>query len=302
VDKPTGAETVLKTARNRAAARGTPGKTASGKTATGKTRTAPSTEKKPTYFAPALEKGLDVLELLAGVSEPLNPSQIAQRLGRSLQEVYRVVVALERRGYLVRPPGAEALVLSTRLFSVATQFPPFRRIVDAAQPVINGLALESRQAVHMAMLDGTNMCIIAQVDSPLPIGVRLKVGAVSPAIRGASGRTLIAFQTEAVREWLFSQSATLLSAEHIAAARRRIEAIRARGYEMVEGEMLPGVTDLSFPVLDGAGVAMATVTMPFLSSYIQPIALADAAAMVHAAAGAITSTMGGVMPPAQLPR
>jgi DNA-binding IclR family transcriptional regulator len=71
---------------------------------------------------------------------------------------------------------------------------------------------------------------------------------------------------------------------------------------MVEGEMLPGVTDLSFPVLDGAGIAMATVTMPFLTSYIQPIALADAAAMVHAAAAAITSTMGGTMPPAQLPR
>jgi DNA-binding IclR family transcriptional regulator len=298
VDKPAGAETAAKAARARVAAREGATKPAGGKTRT----KAPGAAKKPTYFAPALEKGLDVLELLAGVSEPLTPSQIAQRLGRSLQEVYRGVVALERRGYLVRPPGAEALVLSTRLFSVATQFPPFRRIVDAAQPVINGLALETRQAVHMAVLDGTNMCIIAQVDSPLPIGVRLKVGAVSPAIRGASGRTLIAFQTDAVREWLFRQSASHFGAEQVAAARRRVEAIRVRGYEMVEGEMLPGVTDLSFPVLDGAGIAMATVTMPFLSSYIQPIALADAAAMVHQAAAAITGTMGGIMPPAQLPR
>ncbi|HEV7286119.1 MAG TPA: helix-turn-helix domain-containing protein, partial [Kaistia sp.] len=67
---------------------------------------------KPAYSAPALEKGLDVLELLASLSEGVTPSQIAQQLGRSLQEVYRVVVALERRGYIQRPPGEESLVLS----------------------------------------------------------------------------------------------------------------------------------------------------------------------------------------------
>lgn len=258
--------------------------------------------KKPAYFAPALEKGLDVLELLATLSEPVTPSQIALRLGRSLQEVYRVVVALERRGYIVRPPGAEALVLSTRLFSVATQLPPFRRIVDSAQPIINGLALETCQAIHMAMLDGTNMCIIAQVDSPLPIGVRLKVGALSPAIRGASGRVLIAFQTEAVREWLFDGSAAHFDKSEVTAARERVEAIRARGYEMVGGDMLPGVTDLSFPVMDSAGVAVATVTMPFLSSYRQPVPFGKAAAMLFEAAKTITTMMGGVMPAAQLPR
>lgn len=65
----------------------------------------PEAESKPGYAVPALEKGLDVLELLATLSAPITPSQIAQRLGRSLQEVYRMVLALERRGYLVRPPA-----------------------------------------------------------------------------------------------------------------------------------------------------------------------------------------------------
>jgi DNA-binding IclR family transcriptional regulator len=216
--------------------------------------------------------------------------------------VYRVVIALERRGYIVRPPGTEAFVLSTRLFSVATQFPPFRRVVDAAQPIINGLALESRQAVHMATLDGTNMCIIAQVDSPLPIGVRLKVGAVSPAIRGASGRTLIAFQTDAVREWLYDGSATHFGAAEVAAARKRVDAIRVRGFEQVDSDAVPGVTDVSFPIMDGAGVAVATVTMPFLSSYVRPISFAQAVSLLFEAARTITTMTGGVMPAVQLPR
>jgi DNA-binding IclR family transcriptional regulator len=256
---------------------------------------------KPAYFAPALEKGLDVLELLATLSEPVSASQIAQRLGRSLQEVYRVVLALERRGYIVRPPGTDALVLSTRLFSVATQLPPFRRIVEAARPIINGLALESFQAVHMATLDGTNMCIIAQVDSPLPIGVRLKVGAVSPAIRGASGRTLIAFQTDAVREWLFDGSEANFGAAEVAIARKRVEAIRARGYEQVESDAVPGVTDVSFPIMDGTGIAVATVTMPFLASYVHPVSFVQAVALLFEAARTVTAVTGGTMPVVQLP-
>ncbi|RZI99853.1 MAG: hypothetical protein EOO54_27675, partial [Haliea sp.] len=114
---------------------------------------------KAEYTAPALEKGLDVLELLATLTVPVTPSQIAQRLGRSLSEVYRMVMALERRGYLIRPPGEEALVLSTQLYGLATLFPPFRRVVDAAQPIMNALALETSQAIHMAVLDGLNQRI-----------------------------------------------------------------------------------------------------------------------------------------------
>jgi DNA-binding IclR family transcriptional regulator len=265
------------------------------------TAIAVSTADKPAYFAPALEKGLDVLELLASLSEPVTPSQIAQRMGRSLQEVYRVVVALERRGYIVRPPGTEALILSTRLFGLATLFPLFRRVVDVAQPIINGLALESGQAVHVAVLDGPNMCIIAQVDSPAPIGVRLKVGAHSPAVRGASGRTLIAFQPPAVRDWFFSEAAATQPAEQLADDRKRVENIIERGYEMIDGSVLPGITDLSFPILNAEGFAIAAVTMPFLTSYYRPIPFEQAAALLQQAANRISAIMGGTVPRPRFP-
>src|SRR5688572_946553 len=189
---------------------------------------------KPAYTAPALEKGLDVLELLAKLSVPVTPSQIAQRLGRSLQEVYRVVLALERRGYLGRPPGEEALVLSTQLFGLATLFPPFRRVVDAAQPIMNALALETSQEIHMAVLDGLNQRIIAQVDSPAPIAIRLRVGAASPAVRGTSGRTIVAFQPMPVQDWILTQSETMIPADQLGRYRKRIADIASRGYERIE--------------------------------------------------------------------
>lgn len=247
------------------------------------------------YAVPALEKGLDVLEMMAALYAPITPSQIALRLGRSLQEVYRVVLALERRGYIVRPPGEEALVLSTQLFGLATMFPPFRRLVDAAQPIMNALALEASQACHMVVLDGLNQRIIAQVDSPAPIAIRLRVGAASPAVHGASGRTIVAFQPAAVQEWFFSEATALNPPDWLTSCRKRVADIQARGYELIEGEVVHGVIDVSFPILNAEGRSLAALTMPFLTSYQVVVPFEEAAAMAHQAARRITEAMGGTL-------
>src|SRR5690625_6410198 len=57
------------------------------------------------YRAPALEKGLDVLELLASHGGPLTTSQMATLLGRSVSELFRMVLALEYRGYIALAEG-----------------------------------------------------------------------------------------------------------------------------------------------------------------------------------------------------
>jgi DNA-binding IclR family transcriptional regulator len=248
---------------------------------------------RPAYSAPALEKGLDVLELLSSLSEGVTPSQIAQRLGRSLQEVYRVVVALERRGYIQRAPGEESLVLSTKLYDLACRYPPMRRLVDAAQPIMNRASIDAYQAVHIAVLDGLSIRVIAQVDSPAPLGFRLRVGTQNPAARTASGRLLIAYQPPAIQEWLFEAMSRSSSAGEVAALRKRVAAVRTRGYEMIVGEALKGITDVSFPILDADGFALAALTMPFLSSAADNVPIRDATRLLFDAAASITAKLGG---------
>jgi DNA-binding IclR family transcriptional regulator len=48
----------------------------------------------PTYSAPALEKALDILELLAESDQPLSQSGIAESLDRSVGEIFRVLQTL----------------------------------------------------------------------------------------------------------------------------------------------------------------------------------------------------------------
>ncbi len=80
------------------------------------------------YSAPALEKGLDIIELLAAAPEPLSTRQIAEQLGRSKNEIFRMVFVLVERGYLSRDAATDVLTLSNRLFELGMRTPRSRAI------------------------------------------------------------------------------------------------------------------------------------------------------------------------------
>ena len=259
-----------------------------------------SDEKQP-YGAPALEKGLDVLELLAGLTKGVTQSEIAQLLGRSLQEVYRVVMVLERRGFIQRRPGEDGYFLSHRLHALANQYPPLRRLVDAALPIMNSASIDTYQALHLAILDRLSIRVVAQVDSPGPLGFRLRVGTQNPAVATASGRLLLAFQAPHVRDWVFEELARTAPETNLEGLRRRVETLHRTGYEIIAGEGLQGITDVSFPVLDENGHALAVLTMPYLSSAKERVSLEAATRIQFVAARTLTELFGGTQVEPEFP-
>ena len=249
---------------------------------------------KQAYGAPALEKGLDIVELLAGMAEGITQSEIAQLLGRSLQEVYRVVMVLERRGYIQRRPGDDRFFLSNRLHDLSNRYPPMRRLLDIAVPIMNAASVDAYQAMHIAILDHLDIRVVAQVDSPAPLGFRLRVGTQNPAATTASGRVLVAHQRPALKDWALGEIRRGLGAAEAQALERRIATIHRRGYEMISGEGLQGITDVSFPILDADGYAMAVLTMPFLPPARERVSFEAACRTLFGAASSISRAFGGV--------
>jgi DNA-binding IclR family transcriptional regulator len=260
-----------------------------------------TTDAKQAYGAPALEKGLDILELLAGMSRGVTQSEIAQLLGRSLQEVYRVVMVLERRGYIQRRPGDDGLFLSNRMYALSNQYPPLRRLLDIALPILNTASIDAYQAIHIAVLDRLDIRVVAQVDSPAPLGFRLRVGTQNPAPATASGRVLLAFQPQSLKDWAFGEIERTTPADTAKALEHRIEVIQRRGYEMIAGEGLQGITDVSFPILDSEGHAVAGLTMPYLPSAKERVSFESACRALFEAARAITEAFGGTLPTPTFP-
>jgi len=107
---------------------------------------------KPKYRAPALEKGLAVLELLARANGPLSLNAISRSLNRSVSELFRMIQVLEVNGYLELANSGEGYVLSNKLFALGMTRAPTRDLHDAALPVMHRLAERIGQSCHLGVV------------------------------------------------------------------------------------------------------------------------------------------------------
>jgi len=218
--------------------------------------------KKQRYRAPALEKGLEILEFLAPRAEALTLSEISEGVGRSKSEIFRMLQVLEERGYLARAAGTEGYVLTNRLFMLGMEHPPVKGLIEAAMPVMHHLAEQILQPCHLAIPSEELIVVIARVESPGDVGFVVRVGHRRPIPHSTSGLVLLAFQPEDVRErWLET-----LQRKEVPYERKRLagslRGIAARGYACIPSEVIVGVTDLSAPIVL-RGAAIAALTVPF---------------------------------------
>ena len=217
----------------------------------------------PRYRAPALEKGLEILELLAGKTVPMSLSEISDGLGRSKSEIFRMVQVLEEHRYLARASGAEGYVLTNRLFLLGLEKPPVKGLLEVALPIMHRLADDILQPCHLAVPSEEFIVVIARVDSPGDIGFVVRIGHRRLLPHSTSGLVLIAFQSDTERDrWV-----DLLDSKEVRYDRKRLlektKAIAAQGYASVPSELVPSVTDLSAPIIQHK-VAIAALTVPYL--------------------------------------
>ena len=64
------------------------------------------------YSAPALDKGLDILELLSTSDNGLTQAEIASRLNKSINEIYRMLSTLRQREYITLDEETDVYNLS----------------------------------------------------------------------------------------------------------------------------------------------------------------------------------------------
>lgn len=247
------------------------------------------------YAAPALEKGLDIIELLAAAQHGLTLQEIARQLDRTVTELFRMLDVLVRRGYLARRSDG-AYLLTLRLFELAHLHPPVDRLLGVAMPHLQALARAVGQSNHLSVHHDQRLVVLARAESPDPISYSVRPGAhFAFHDDRASARVIAAFQQP---DRLPQYIAELLSGDRPARARvqaleRRLADIRARGYDEGPSDTVPGVTDICFPIFDHFGV-VAAVNVVHLKQRDTVISVAQTRAALSEAAATISRELGRV--------
>jgi len=230
----------------------------------------------PKYRAPALEKGLDVLELLAAEKSPMTLSAISERLGRSAGELFRMLQVLEYKHFIKQMPGGAGYALTNKLFALGMTQAPVRSLLDVAMPVMRRLSMTIDQSCHLAVISEDQIVVVARVERPGDLGFSVRVGYRRDITQAASGLVLFAFQSDETRRvWLKNCGLRGAAADEFVA---RADAVKTRGHHQEPSHFVQGIVDLSAPIVRGES-AVAALTCPFVQSV--PLTVPRERAITH---------------------
>src|SRR5487761_1544755 len=112
------------------------------------------------YHAPTLDTGLDILEYLVAERLPLAQLEVAQGLGRTSGETYRMLMCLQERGYVISEAESGKFRLSLRLYELGHKQNPTMLLRQAARLPMESLAEETGQACQLGVQYGPSLLVL----------------------------------------------------------------------------------------------------------------------------------------------
>ena len=255
-------------------------------------KTLERTESRLSYRVPALEKGLEVLELLSGISQPLSLTDIAERLGRTKHELFRVMACLNEQGYLIRDAN-QGYRMSTKLFELGAKHASTEALIARATPHMESLTNELNESCHLNLVVRNKMLVIARVDCDADVSLAVRIGASFKLHERNSGHVALAFHTADQRQKYWEQSDQ--PAGQIKKWESEFASIRQSGFRTMESTLIVGVQDTATPILGADGRLLAVLCV----SHILRVGEADESARISSAmlecSQAISSEFGPTM-------
>jgi len=245
------------------------------------------------YSAPALAKGLEILELFASEPSGLTISEAARKLGRTVGEIFRMLVCLEERGYISQASSDERFELTLKLFELAHRHPPLERLVAEARPLMEEVAHKTGQSCHLAMLSNGEVIVVAQVDAPRTAGFGVRLGARIDLLNTASGHLILAFRRSAMRTRSLAEWRRRGHRAFPRGLAAHLALIHKRGYEEMPSYQVRGVTNIAFPVLNQHGEAIAALSVPFLARIGDHVGPDDVKKALREASAKLSRAVGG---------
>jgi DNA-binding IclR family transcriptional regulator len=215
------------------------------------------------YPAPALDKGLDILEALCQCENGLTQQEIAARLGRKLGEIYRMLNCLVQRNYVAN--YGNVYTITSKLFQLSHFHPPTYRLLTEAMPVMEELSRAISFPCDLRVYNSGVQTVIASIQPPSGLGFMTRVGSEIAVAPSASGLVLVAFQDSIITELRIQESLLNKSQREIEAFRTMLKKVATKGFASIQSNQYAGLHAISFPILDMNGNAIAAMTVPMLA-------------------------------------
>lgn len=247
------------------------------------------------YNAPALDKGLDILEHLSEVGVPLSQAEIAHGINRTPSEIYRMLVCLEERGYVLRGSTAGKYRLSLKMYSLSHRHTPFDELKRVAHYPMQELSETTRQSCHLSILDSDRLLVIAQTRSPSAVSLSIEEGTHFPLSMTTSGRVLLSRYEEIDRAAILARDEFYVQWNDKEQERflTSVKEIEQKGFRVAKSKLTSGITDIAVPIgLRNSNLIAVLAVSVFTSSLEDELKIEDLLKALELTQGEINHLIG----------
>ena len=251
---------------------------------------------KPRDLAPALSRGIGILELIAASGRTWSLTEIGTELGIAKSSVFGLCNTLVSAGMLERR-GDGTYRLGLRLVDLANARLEDSDLPGAFYATWDSLGVFRHEAVILSVRDGADMVYIACRNSPLPLGVTFRIGMRLPACCTATGKACLGTLSDgAVRAIYEKHKLVRLTAASVASVEAllaQLAVVRKRSYSVDDGETREHMCSFGAPVFDrDHASAVAGVAISFLKANLDVATRARAGEVVREFAAQLSKSLG----------
>lgn len=214
----------------------------------------------------SLSKGLSLLLKLRELSRPLGLSEATRVLGFNKATTFRILVTLERYGFIERDDQQRNYKIGVNAFYVGSGYLSVEKRAKIRE-VMKKAVSESGHTVTMSVLDGTSALFIERLDGVSRVRVTVEIGSRVPAYASAAGKVLLAnYSDEEIRERFRGRKLRRFTPTTITSLNKllsNLSTVRARGFATSNEESTKGLCALAVPVKNQKGSHIAALTVAY---------------------------------------
>lgn len=234
----------------------------------------------------SVERAIQFLGLVAGAgAEGIALSAVARASGLPVSTCHRYVTTLVDAGALRRDSSGR-LFLGPKLISLAQaslQGDPLRAI---ARPVLEELAGESEETIHLGRPTGEGVVYLDKIDSVKAVRLASRIGAVVPYHCSAMGKAILAILPSAEREEIIARASQRFTEHTLTGQQLRddLAAVAEARLAFDEQEFEEGVRCVGAAVVSSSGELLGAISVSGPASRFSKQLCAELAPKVLAAA------------------
>lgn len=225
----------------------------------------------------SVEKAFRVLMTFSAEHPAMTVSETAELTGLTRATARRVLLTLARLGFARAED--RRFRLNPRVLRLGYGYLSSQPWWEHAQPRMRALANRLDESCSMAVLDGPDIVYVATVPSSRATLITPGTGSRLPAYPSSMGRVLLAalppHQLDAYLREVELVALTERTLADEARLRAELDAVRARGYAIIDGEREIGVRSVAAPVRTRSGAVLAALSVSVESARISVEDLTD---------------------------